>query len=288
MFQFSFYLANKEINENVKVDLSYFNSYYNHNGVELFKVFNLNKNIILTGNINPDLIDNLRGFKFRKRLGLIFGNKNLFIRNTHFIENNYTYYNEKLLSKDDIYLDGYWQNEKYFIKIRNIILDSFQWKKISIKNQNLAKKLKLENSISIHIRRHDKIKSIKHFFYLLKLKIFYRVASKDYYINAINYIKEKIENPKFYIFTNDHDWVTKNLPIDNSYVIVDWNAGEQSNQDMYLMTQCKHNIISISTFSWWGAWLNNNNDKVVVAPGKWAIRFVKDFGLVPKSWVKIF
>jgi hypothetical protein len=70
-------------------------------------------------------------------------------------------------------------------------------------------------------------------------------------------------------------------------IIVDWNRGENSNQDMYLMSQCKHNIISMSSFSWWGAWLNTNPDKIVISPNKWASRFVKCMDIIPDRWIKI-
>ena len=91
-----------------------------------------------------------------------------------------------------------------------------------------------------------------------------------YYRQAIEQIKDRVDNPIFYVFSNEPSWCDSFMKeFRVNFKIVNWNQGKDSYQDMYLMTQCKHNIIANSTFSWWGAWLNNNTDKIIVAPSKW-------------------
>lgn len=93
------------------------------------------------------------------------------------------------------------------------------------------------------------------------------ICTIDYYKEAVGYVKKAVSNAMFYVFTDDYDWVSNNLNF-FSYKIIDWNNGS-SYLDMYLMSRCKHNIIANSTFSWWGAFLNQNPDKIVVCPKKW-------------------
>lgn len=289
MFQYAFFLSLKEKNNKVKIDISDFNNYMLHNGIELSKIFTIDlSNHSIQKNRIP-FKDYYSAFKFRKFLGILFFyNKNLFIKKTHFIEKNYSAFNESLFFSNNIYLDGYWQNQEYFLKIKDIIIKEFNWKIVSPKNKIVAKSMSNENSVSLHIRRMDKVKNIKQLLYRIKLLLVWRVSNKKYYLDAINFIQDKVENPKFYIFTDNIEWVKNNIKMnDDNYTIVDWNRGEESNQDMYLMTQCKHNVISMSTFSWWGAWLNNNKNKIVVSPKKWAFRLEKDNGIIPKNWVRI-
>ena len=120
------------------------------------------------------------------------------------------------------------------------------------------------NSVSIHIRRFDKPHNFSQFLYRLKLSLVWRVASREYYLKSINYITRNLEHPKFYVFTDNIEWVKKNIPLNVDFIIVDWNRGDKSNLDMYLMSKCKHNIISMSSFSWWGAWLNSNKKKLLL------------------------
>ena len=287
MFQYAFFLANKNYCNNVKLDFSSYNDYYVHNGIELFEIFNIQNKDEFELQKNTKLKDEYKFFKFRKRIGFILGNRNLIIKDSHYIEKNYSEYSEGLLKNSNLYLDGYWQNEKYFNASRKLILKKYKWQTISEKNEKLAVDLKRSNSVSVHIRRYDKIKSIKDLFSFVKLILTYRIAPKSYYHKAISYINKFVDKPIFYIFTDDVKWVKRNIHIDDSYILVNWNRGLESNQDMFLMTQCKHNIISMSTFSWWGAWLNNNKNKIVIAPKKWAVRFEKDNGTIPNSWTRL-
>jgi hypothetical protein len=113
----------------------------------------------------------------------------------------------------------------------------------------------------------------------------------SYYYSAIEQIANKISKPFFYIFSDDPLWVEKKFKIKHQYQIIDWNKGEKSWRDMQLMSLCKHNIISNSTFSWWGAWLNNNNSKIVITPEHWFkgefAHTYKTTDLLPDSWIKL-
>jgi hypothetical protein len=287
MFQYAFYLSNLNSNDKVKVDISSYDSYNLHNGLEIEKIFNLKTLLNIANSSDLDHFkDKSKFFKIKELLGrLIKNNPNFFIKNTHFIEPNYSRYYKNFYNY--VYLDGYWQNEKYFKDYKKQLIQNFKFKNISKCNNQLAKKISSENSISLHVRRFDKIKSLKDVFYRLKLFLLWRVASKNYYLKSIDKISKMVENPKFYVFSDDKDWVSKNLTINYDHVFVDWNRGANSYEDLFLMSQCKHNIISMSTFSWWSAWLNNNSNKIIISPKKWASKIKKDFGIIPSTWIRI-
>ena len=289
MFQYAFYQSCKTRNKKVFFDTSFYSGKnYIHNGFELEKVFKLDLKFNKSVLNNSEYIDNKSNFKFREYLGRIFfKDPNKFIKNSHFIENNFSKYNENIYDLANCFLDGYWQSEYYFKDISKLIRKSFTWKFITPKNRDLAEQMKIQNSISLHVRRFDKINSLKDLFYLLKIYFVYRTTNKKYYLRAINLIKKKINNPFFYIFTDDIAWVKKEFALDKNFMIIENNFGNNSYQDMFLMSNCKHNIISMSTFSWWGAWLNNSKDKIVICPQKWAVRFKKDINLIPKNWIRI-
>tara|TARA_B100001093_G_C26768355_1_gene988930 strand:+ start:79 stop:981 length:903 start_codon:yes stop_codon:yes gene_type:complete len=287
MFQYAFFLSHLIKNEETKLEITNFQDYYSHNGLELCAVFGINLANNVYKGASKSSKDTFPFFKLRKWIGQIFLNKNLFIKQSHYIEENYSHFDLTIYQKKDAYLDGYWQNEKYFINIRSEILSKYKWLTISKRNELLASKMSSENSIAVHIRRFDKIKKASDIIYFLRLILTYRITPKSYYSRAIQLIKNSVPNPKFYIFTNNVKWVQNNFNEDVSFTFVDWNKGLKSNEDMFLMSKCKHNIISASTFSWWGAWLNPNRGKIVVAPKKWASRLEIDRGIVPKNWKRI-
>ena len=119
-------------------------------------------------------------------------------------------------------------------------------------NKEIALKMQEEESVSLHIRRGDFITDN------------YKVLNLSYYDNAISYIKEKLKNPHFYIFSDDIPWAKENLKIDGTHTFVDWTSSAE--EDLHLMTKTKHNIVANSTFSWWGAFLNPNKEKIVIIP----------------------
>lgn len=183
-------------------------------------------------------------------------------KSTHVLEKDYIY-TDAVFHMDNVYLEGYWQSEKYFRVIEDEIRRIYTFPEITDSiNQQLAEKIQSCNSVSLHVRRGDYLNS-------KNAPMHGNICTPVYYENAITYIKEHVNNPKFFIFTDDVKWIREHYQDEENYVIVDQNHGESSFRDMQLMSLCQHNITANSSFSWWGAWLNQNKDKIVITPPKW-------------------
>lgn len=179
---------------------------------------------------------------------------------------------------------GFWQSEMYFKDCADDVRKQFTFLPFDEPmNITYAQKMAQENSVAIHLRKGRD--------YLESDLMGKDLCGADYYMEAIEYIRKHVKNPVFYVFTDNPQWVKDNLPA-FEYTLVDWNevAGKRNFRDMQLMTCCKHNIIGNSTYSWWGAWLNPNQEKIVIAPKKW-FNPINDFfahdDVVPNSWIKM-
>lgn len=186
------------------------------------------------------------------------------------------------LTAKSIHLAGYWQSEKYFKGIRETILEDFTpAHSLSGHNQEIAEEIQNSNSVGVHVRRGDYVVD-------RKTNEYHGVCGPDYYRRAVEIIAKKVSEPVFYFFSDDMGWVKKNLKTRFKNVYVDWNTDDHSYVDMVLMSHCKHNILANSSFSWWGAWLNRNKDKIVVAPKKWfQDPSVDTRDLIPGGWIKV-
>jgi len=175
--------------------------------------------------------------------------------------------------------DGFWQSQLYFESIKADVRAAFLFdeSKLNSSTKQLSIDIVNSNSISIHIRRGD---------YLQHADIFGGICTVEYYTKAIEYVLDRIDNCSFFVFSDDIDWVKLNFSHLGDFKYVDCNSGMDSWQDMYLMSKCKHNIIANSTFSWWGAWLNENPHKIVVAPAKWMNTRDCDI-ILPETWIKV-
>lgn len=185
----------------------------------------------------------------------------------------------KITLGKNIYLEGIFQSEKNFSEFTPQIQKEFTFKKelFDEKVKQLSEVLQKEDSVSIHIRRGDYIHD-------KKTNKYHGVCPIEYYQEAINLIKEKVSKPTFYIFTDDEKWVTENFPF---YTNISKNHFKDY-EEMYLMSQCKHNIIANSSFSWWGAWLNKNSAKIIIAPKKWVNKRPNPHpNVIPETWIKI-
>lgn len=175
---------------------------------------------------------------------------------------------------------GTWQSEKYFINVSDAIRQAFTFNQglINEKTRTLLEKIQqMLNPVSIHVRRNDYLSS-------QYITGFGGICTKDYYQEAVEYMKSQLDSPSFIVFSDDIEWCRNNLVLSNA-IYVDWNTKHESWQDMFLMSKCKHNIIANSSFSWWGAWLNTYNDKKVIAPRVWWNGIEDD--VVPKSWIRL-
>jgi hypothetical protein len=171
------------------------------------------------------------------------------------------------------YLDGFWQTEKYFKGSRDVIIKELSPSE-DVKNKLLSKYTQLgEDNISLHIRRTD---------YIAPTNLVLTIQPIEYYQNAIEFINEY---DNIFIFSDDIQWCKENLSFNNMVFV----EGNDDVEDIWIMSLCNKNVIANSSFSWWGAWLNDNDNKVVVAPKDWFINSsnLSSGDIIPKNWIKI-
>ncbi len=265
MFIYAMYLdMHKRFGDNVKIDITNLLHYHVHYGYELRKIFHIPPCEFHTSRIVKKLLE-----------CTIF--RIILERHQHGSMDAY----RTPLRWPFIYYKGFYQNERYFKDVEQEVRKAFTFDESMF---NERSQLCLEHlrrnpkSVSIHVRRGDYTEP-KHW---LKLG---QYASTTYFLNAIERMSKLLPGAQYYVFSDDLQWVRDNLPLENA-IYVDWNTGEDSWQDMMLMSNCRHNIISNSTFSWWGAWLNNNPDKIVMVPKRWNSSQMST-DLAPASWIPI-
>jgi hypothetical protein len=182
---------------------------------------------------------------------------------------------------DNVYLEGFFHDEKYFSLAADSIRKEFTLKpELAAFDQALLEKIKNCAAVSIHIRRGD---------YALdpETQKIHGLLPLNYYQEAIALINKKVEAPIYFVFSDDADWCRSNLQMPAETIFV---SGHKGYEDIILMSQCQHHIIANSSFSWWGAWLNKNPKKIVIAPNQWFADIqlneqAKDF--LPDAWIKI-
>lgn len=191
-------------------------------------------------------------------------------------------FNENFFSlPDDVYLDGYWQSEKYFLSIKDDIRREFvpkSWH--STHSKKYIEQISTSNSVSVHVRRGDYVSNPT-------ANKIHGSLSLSYYMRASQYIMEKQEDPIFYIFSDDLEWCKKNLILEaNVHYVSTFGEPDGFIDEFRLMSMCKHHIIANSTFSWWSAWLGEFQDKIVIAPKSWFRSGGRDTSdILPPSWI---
>ena len=249
MFQYALGRRLQLAGRRVKYYIGYFDKHPNHFfGLSLFPIDipRASKDEVLT------LRDERRRYIDRIRRKLIG-------RNSHVISeigvDSYAFRDDVFRTRS-AYIDGYWQSDKYFSDIRSTLLSDFRFPVSRSKlNQEIVMEMNDCVSISIHVRRGDYLGA-------------FPVMDRAYYDPAMNYFRSKYGQVRFFVFSNDLAWCRDNI-IGEDVKFVEWNTGKDSIFDMWLMTQCKHNIIANSSFSWWGAWLNEHEECEVIAPSQW-------------------
>ena len=180
---------------------------------------------------------------------------------------------------DGSYLHGYWQSEKYFAAIKDLIRQDFSFPEFSnTQNAEMAARIQEDQAISLHVRRGDYVALSA-----------YVLCDQAYYEAALERILPGVTGtPTVYVFSDDPDWAKSNLPLPCNKVVVDFNGPETDFEDMRLMSLCKHNIIGNSSFSWWAAWLNRGADKQVAGPAHWfGDPKLQNPDILPERWLRI-
>jgi len=238
MFIYALYQHLKTIYPNEHIYGCYKSNSLNvHYGLEIEKVFDIS---LPPATVMTDIISLI--YRSCKRMGLTCQK------------------NKTTFTGYDIVFDGYWL-DKFFYKGKNI-KELFRFRNIDLSDDNkrILKLIDLSDSVSLHVRRGD-------YHNKENFKLFGQFCNDDYYRKAVNVVKEKVSNPKFFVFSDDIEWVKNKMELENVFY-VNTNRGKNSWIDMYLMSHCRHTIMANSTFSYWAAMLKARSG-VVVYPKKW-------------------
>ena len=281
MFQFAsgFNLANR-LNMQYRIDIKLLNKYDRHNGYQLDEIFDFNFEIA-----NYSELWGILKFKtfsvinesVEKVDPYFFDSSNHIFR-----EYSHNFINDIERINSKCYISGYWQSEKYFLNSENELRKIFTFKNsLSGINKDIQSDIFNSNSVCIHVRRGDYLSNPD-------AAKFHGSCELEYYKKSIDLISSKISNPKYFIFSDDVEFIRNNFNFLNNYKVIDNNQGRDSFIDLRLMSLCKHHIIANSTFSWWGAWLAKNDQQIVIAPEKWFIgssEIIKD--IYCQNWIKL-
>ena len=183
--------------------------------------------------------------------------------------------------KNNLYLEGYFQSEQYFLDHKDLIIKEFTIATPpSALNALMIEKILNCNAVSLHVRRGDYVTNPD-------ANVVHGTCNQEYYEKSVKFFAQKITQPVFFVFSDDIPWAKENINTGYPTHFVDLNDAETNYEDLRLMSYCKHNIIANSSFSWWGAWLNQNPDKIVIAPQKWFNTNTDTSDLIPQSWIRV-
>ena len=277
MFQYAFALRlAAEGRDEVCIDTGGFDDQPAHNGFELGRLFSVSlpeapREVVKRLAIRPmGILNRVRRKYLTKR--------------SHIIDRKFGYQPELLSLEGDAYFEGYWQSEKYFAPIAAEIRSAFTFRQALAKRNEGILAAADRPLVSVHVRRGD---------YVTHDNL--NLCSPRYYENAARALAEAgIEPPRYLVFSDDAEYCRRELGSSMAgALVVDWNRGSESWQDMAMMAACDLHIIANSSFSWWGAWLDEKPGRRVIAPGIWNRRELYDrdhyysytFGdIVPESW----
>lgn len=198
-----------------------------------------------------------------------------------YCEPHFNYDPNFFVTTDNRYLDGYWQSEKYFAAVAENIREEFTVRNpLEGLNLELAARIGITESVSLHVRRGDYVTHPI-------IANYHGICSPEYYKRAIKIISKELNLPHFFVFSDDPTWVQANLTIPFSSTFISHN-GSFGHEDLRLMSLCRHHIIANSSFSWWGAWLNRNPGKIIVSPSRWFTNpEIDTCDLLPGTWLRI-
>ncbi len=281
MFQYAFFYSLKKrySSSYIKMDINYIYGSAMHNGFELDSVFGIKREecahaeALILADYFPQYLKRYIPINFFHKVRRVL----LGVKKTFIVQEDATVFYPEVYQLNPLYsymFKGNWINEKYFQEYRDELMNIFTFPPFDDdQNRLYMNEILAANSVSIHIRRGDYLQSP---LYTLGIK---------YIQTAVQIINQKVNTPKYFVFTDDPEYVSKHFSFIDNMTVINGNKGKKSFRDMQLMSLCKHNIIANSTFSFWGAYLNRNTDKIVIAPRKAANKLKNPFAC--NDWIKI-
>lgn len=272
MFQYAYARMLKYKGYDVVIDISDFESYSVHRGYRL-GYYAIDLDIATTEDKQRIGIGWMENVKRKVKLP----------SQKHLIEHSLLFNPSFLEPIDNQLIEGYFQSENYFLEIRELLLAQFVLKeKLSSYPLTVIDEIyKSSVAVSLHVRRGD---------YLSTTNMQYHgCCSLEYYHCAMRTLQENYGKVRYFVFSDDIVWVKEHLEIENAFY-VEHTSVYLEHEDIYLMSQCHHHIIANSSFSWWGAWLNERQDKVVIAPKKWfedTLKQSQSHDIIPQNWIKL-
>jgi hypothetical protein len=178
-----------------------------------------------------------------------------------------------------VYLEGFWTDERYFLEHADVLRSEYTLRNsMSYQNRKYLQMIENTESVSLHVRRGDYVNNAD-------FASIFDICHKEYYQSAIEIIGNSVKEPVFFVFSDDITWAKENITLRGKALYISDEQGSLPHEELVLMSSCKHNIIANSTFSWWGAWLNVNKNKKVIAPDTW-FNLENNTGasIVPLAW----
>lgn len=265
MFIYALYISMRRHFNDVRIDLSDMVHYHVHHGYEMNRVFGLPQTEFVMNQ------------KLKKVVEFLFFKTILERKQGGRLE---PYFGKHCWPL--IYYKGFYQNERYFADCKDEVRRAFTFdlKQANEQSRLMARTIEQDaHAVSFHVRRGD---------YLLPKHWANSgsVCGLSYYRRAVEEMKRRDPEAHFYVFSDGMDWVRENIDLPADTVFVTHNQGPDSWQDMMLMTHCRHNIVCNSTFSWWGAWLNTHEGKIVICPDHWSANGPAS-DVAPEDWIQV-
>lgn len=260
MFQYAFARELQHIGKTVKVDISYYDHIPETDTQRVSAHTRLAGNLsVASGEEVEQYVqkDTMAAWKLIKKIDRARRFVPIFYEDDRF-------YNSIVWKRDMGYYIGYWQNEQYFSEVADLVRRDYiqACARLDEKSRRILDKISAcQCAISVHVRGGD-------YYNAVNKDIFGGICNEAYYSEAIRICRERFESCHFFVFTNDRQLAYKILPSNEVYEMID-HGDPEGYMDIFLMSKCRHHIIANSSFSWWGAYLNENTEKLVFAPSKW-------------------
>jgi len=262
MFQYALYCRLQELGREVKIDdRRGFIDDPNGRVPRLTQVFGIKYEVATVREVK-DMLDSHRDI-------ISIARRKLFGRKSRIYREKSGLFDEAVLTMDNIYLDGYWQSEKYFDSeyVKNRLINEFAIDKKLVltddESRRILEQIESEESVSVHVRRGDYLNPGV-------VENHGGICTDDYYKRAIEYVLDKKPGAKLYFFSNDTKWTKEKYGDLGEVVSLEGREEISDIAELLLMSRCKNHILANSSYSWWSAWLNDNSDKLVIVPSKWA------------------